>query len=161
MDESFPKNKNVEFRFGWREIIILVLGGLLTAACIFLPGLPGGWYPLRIGLAVLLGDITLVWALGRDPLSQATLESTFMLWIRKFFSTASGESPTPMLTDGSEESHALWPPYRRPTSPAAPLEINSLFLLQAISYGALAFLIAWLVTGGTQEIVRWLHFSWK
>jgi hypothetical protein len=173
MSEPGPSrmpHRTFRMQIGGRELFILALGGVPAMVCIFLPGLPAAWLPLRAGLAVLLGDIALVWALGRDPHSQDTLESKLLRWLTQAASARNRPEDMAASTGGQaawdRESRwrTAWRPERpRPVPseerPFAPIRFNSSLLLQVVSYAALAFLIVWLATGGTQEIMRWIHQS--
>jgi hypothetical protein len=139
------------FVFTLREAGILGGGAVLALACLCAPGLSAQWLPLRIGAAVLLGDFALVWALARDPRTQATLEMKLLDALRgRSSQDATAPPPASPVRAGDTEP--------RP-EPAAPFVLSGMLLFQALSYGALACLLAWLLTGGTQEIVRWLRVA--
>jgi hypothetical protein len=172
---NFPLNENQKsaphFDFGWRETAILILIGIPALLCAFIAWLPAAWMPARIGLAVLLADIALVWAFGRDPNSEATIEKKVWDWILARFSSRT-RPVKPGIAMGadrmiSENLGAIkrWKEYSRPSvaSPWTyqPIHINSMLLLQGFSYATLAAIIAWLVTGGTHEVIRWMQLSFR
>jgi hypothetical protein len=138
----------------------------MAVACLWAPGLHASWLPLRIGAAVLVSDLTLVWTLGHDPRTHVTLEAQLRHWLlakprptggSPFPPMASPSAPPSPISIGAAERRADAdnPRSLESSRGGAPLEISPLVILQAISYAALALLIAWLVTGGAQEVVRW------
>jgi hypothetical protein len=164
--------KPSRIRFGWREAIILMSGGALMVACNFLNWDPDLWMPLRIGLAVLIGDIALVWAFGRDPVSGTTIEQFIWQSIKGAFFLQKNSASSDASSDifhlyGPKNLQEInrWQQYVRPEAPSLwtfqPIRINSMLLLQAFSYATLAAIIAWLVTGGTQEVIRWMQLSFR
>jgi hypothetical protein len=173
MTESVPSEKSsfgYRLSLGWREAVIFVIGGVSALLCVVAPGLPADWFPLRVGCAVLLGDLTLVWALGRGPRSEDTFEHHLLGWFRESkcdlavpdirrLSGTGRDSPYPGIAHDASNDVGSFYPGSAPRRTIPPVQANPYILLQALSIAALVLLIAWLITGGTQEIIRWFRFS--
>jgi hypothetical protein len=165
------KQKSVaRFSFGRRELMILILGAVPAFLCAVAPWLPPAWLPIRIGLAVLIGDFALVLAFGRDPKTNATIEAACWQSLRNNFSARFTARPSSASTGNSRGTDSgnlqeirRWQDFSRLSVPAAwtfqAIPVDSMLVMQAFSYATLAAIIAWLVTGGTQEIIRWIHIN--
>jgi hypothetical protein len=156
------------FVVGYREGIILVIGGIPTLICLLAPWLPNSLVVIRIFLAVLLAGFTLVWALGRDRNSQATLEMRLLNWIEHNTQPKIYQRGHDAVSDRSQ-GPSFWEKLRNMSKPVEadvapraaityrPIDISDMVILQIFSYAILASMIAWLATGGVQEVMRIFH----
>lgn len=158
------------FVFSYREGAICAIGGIPALLCAFTPWLPDSLIVIRIGLAVLLVGFTAVWAFARDKNSQATMEMMFLNWIEHNASPKILQRGHAELPDRAR-GPSFWEKFRNISKPVEassiprtgityrPIDFSSMLILQIISYAILASLIAWLATGGVQEIIYLMHMK--
>jgi hypothetical protein len=150
---------------GFREVLILGVGGMVIVAVFLLPM----HLAVRIGLAVLPAGLGLALAFGRDRRSGKAPEEMIRDLVRfhrrgRWLQKGTGAPRTPGPLVGFPSGRIRHPV---PLSESAvfgerallrmkPLPLGPGLLLSVVSFSFLAAMLAWIWLGGMAEIQAWM-----